>query len=120
MQWTNQGAFLGVTSAWQPTNAYSLNTHILDSNFNLEQVSKAGTSGSSQPAWLTLPGLTSADGTVQWTDEGPGNQNLAQTGGPSGIVIDNAVAPGTLPGASEIYFSTLGDGLCPTSGGSIP
>jgi hypothetical protein len=43
----NQGPFLGVTSAWQPSNAYSLNTLILDSNFNLEQVTQAGTSGSS-------------------------------------------------------------------------
>lgn len=39
-----------------------------------------------------------------------------EAGGTSGIVIDNAVQPGTLAGASQVYFSTLTTGACTTGG----
>jgi hypothetical protein len=41
---------------------------------------------------------------------------LAAAGGTSGIIVDNTVAPGTLAGASQIYFSTLGSQACGSSG----
>jgi hypothetical protein len=43
---------------------------------------------------------------------------LASKGGTSGIISDNIVSPITLVGASQVYFTTLGDQLCPTSGGT--
>jgi hypothetical protein len=41
---------------------------------------------------------------------------LTSTGGSSGIVIDNTSSD---TGASNIYFSTLGNQSCATSGGSV-
>jgi len=38
------------------------------------------------------------------------------SGGTSGIIIDNTVGTGTLAGASQVYFSTLGSQTCGTSG----
>jgi hypothetical protein len=39
-----------------------------------------------------------------------------QSGGTSGIIVDNTVGSGTLVGASQVYFSTLGNQACGTSG----
>ncbi|MGA2137188.1 MAG: choice-of-anchor D domain-containing protein [Bryobacteraceae bacterium] len=40
-------------------------------------------------------------------------------GGTSGIIVDNMVGSGTLAGASQLYFTTLGNsGTCATSGGT--
>jgi hypothetical protein len=39
---------------------------------------------------------------------------LESAGGTSGIIIDNFV--NTLPGASQVYFSTLSNQTCTTSG----
>ncbi len=51
---------------WQPNTAYALNALILDTNGNPQQVSTAGTSGATQPAWGTLVGALTTDGTVVW------------------------------------------------------
>lgn len=40
---------------------------------------------------------------------------LAESGGTSGVVIDNTVTPGTLD-TSQVYFSTLSNQVCGTSG----
>jgi hypothetical protein len=41
------------------------------------------------------------------------------TGGTSGIIVDNMVGSGNLAGASQLYFTTLGNtGTCATSGGT--
>jgi hypothetical protein len=42
----------------------------------------------------------------------------AVSGGTSGIVVDNTIGAGILPGASQVYYSTLTTGTCATSGGS--
>jgi hypothetical protein len=42
--------------------------------------------------------------------------NLPTAGGTSGMIIDNTVGSGTLAGASQLYFSTLSDQPCGTSG----
>jgi len=45
------------------------------------------------------------------------SHSLPASGGASGIIIDNVVAPGTL-GTSEVYFSTLGTtGTCGAGNG---
>jgi outer membrane protein assembly factor BamB len=42
----------------------------------------------------------------------------AQSGGTSGIIVDNYIGSGTLAGASQLYFATLSPkGTCATSGG---
>jgi len=41
---------------------------------------------------------------------------LVAAAGTSGIIIDNTVPSGTLAGASRVYFSTLSNGTCTTSG----
>jgi hypothetical protein len=41
--------------------------------------------------------------------------NAAETGGTSGIIVDNI---STQTGASNVYFSTLSNGACATSGGT--
>lgn len=166
---------------WQPSTAYTAGQEVLDSNFHVEVVKTAGTSGIATPFWTTSPGGATADGSITWLDQGPstaatpaawtalhhyargayildgnGNVELATTagisgalipafnatvggtttdatvtwtnvgviataalpasGGASGTIFDNAVSNGTLAGASQVYFSTLGNQACGTSG----
>jgi len=52
---------------WQPLTAYTLGQEIVDSNFHVQMVIVAGTSGASAPTWstsLVFPGNETADGTV--------------------------------------------------------
>jgi hypothetical protein len=44
--------------------------------------------------------------------------HTAVTGGASGVVLDNTVGAGTLAGASQVYFTPLGNQACTTSGGN--
>lgn len=53
--------------AWIASDAYALDTIILDSNYNLQQATVAGTSGATAPTWGTTVGSTTTDGTVTWT-----------------------------------------------------
>lgn len=119
--WIDQGNLnQALTNAWLPSHAYiAANTHFVDSNGNIEVSTTPGTSGLSQPGWNTAVGGTTTDNTVTWTNAGAaGIAALASSGGASGIIIDNTVASGTLVGASQIYFTTLGDQPCATSGGT--
>lgn len=115
--WLDQGVLTAVPlPAWAANTAYSA-TRILDSNGNIEIVSTAGTSGGSAPPWSTTPGGTTSDGTVIWTNGGKlAVHGLQATGGASAIIFDNVVGSGTLAGASQVYFSTLANGPCATSG----
>ena len=120
--WIDQG-FLGAAPlpGWLAAHRYgSPTSRILDTNFNVEVSTTTGTTGSpSPPTWNTTFGGTTPDGTVVWKNAGPiGTWALASTGGTSGIISDNAVAPGTLAGASQVYFFTLADQLCTTSTGT--
>jgi hypothetical protein len=112
----NQGATsLAALAQWKKDTAYALHGRILDSNGNVEVVAVAGTSAGTAPTWSTTPGANTADGTVTWTNAGVlPSAALASAGGTSGIIIDNFV--NTLPGASQVYFSTLSDQTCTTSG----
>ncbi len=120
--WIDQGVTMaGPLSVWQASHHYALtNNRIIDTNNNVEVSTTPGTTaGSPPPLWNTTPGLTTSDGTVTWTNAGPvGTFALASAGGTGGIISDNAVGAGTLTGASQIYFTTLADQACPTSGGS--
>jgi hypothetical protein len=58
-----------------------------------------------------------APNTVTWENVGAiASADAAAAGGTSGIIIDNFVGSGTLAGASQVYFSTLSDQACGTSG----
>ena len=117
VSWLNQGRSTAVTPpAWISSNSYTTGNEILDSNDNIERATvHNGVSGSSPPVWNTTVGGSTTDGTQQWTNFGAiATAALRANGGTSGIVIDNTVQ--TLTGASQVYFSTLSDQTCTTSG----
>jgi hypothetical protein len=118
VNWLDQGALSAATlAAWKANHTYALNTRILDSNGNVELVTTAGKSGAKAPTWSTVAGVVTDDGTVVWTNVGAvATHALSSSGGASGTIIDNTVGSGTLGGASQIYFSTLGNQTCGTSG----
>jgi hypothetical protein len=119
--WIDQGRLTGLAlQVWTAGKLYAApDPRIVDSNGNVEVVSTAGTTGSTPPVWSAIPGDTTTDGGVTWVNAGIlGSFVLPSAGGASGIVIDNTVGSGTLAGASQIYFSTLTDQICATSGTS--
>jgi len=121
VRWTNQGPHLASHPAWLPSHAYAAGTEILDSNGNVQWASNAGTSkAGAHPAWsLAIAGNTNDNGAVQikWKMVGlPATFSVAASGGTSGIIIDNNVGSGTMAGASQVYFSTLGTQACSTGG----
>lgn len=107
-------------TGWLPSQSYSVGQIILDSNFNIEQVTSAGTSGAgpSPPTWSTGFQTTTSDSGVVWTNEGVlvGSGIGAEPGGTSGIVVDNVSTSGQ---ASSLYYSNLsGSTTCGTAGGN--
>jgi hypothetical protein len=117
VQWLNQGPESAFTpAAWLPSHPYSGNTKILDSNNNVELVTTPGNSGSTMPTFNATAGGTTTDGSngLVWTNVGAlPTAALPVSGGASGVVIDNTV---TSAGGSQVYFSTLGNQPCGTSG----
>jgi hypothetical protein len=118
--WLNQGLLSATTpAAWAASHHYTKGTEILDLAGDIELVtSNSGNiSGTSIPAFSTVPGGTTTDGTVTWTNVGLiATAALPTDGGASGIIYDNTVGSGTLAGASQVYFSTLSNQACGTSG----
>jgi hypothetical protein len=76
--WTNRGAYSG----WTASNPYPLGTIIVDSNFNLQEVTTAGTSGTTAPAWASAIGSTTTDSGVTWTMRGVGTYAPPSSSGP--------------------------------------
>jgi hypothetical protein len=76
--WTNRGQYAG----WVTVTAYAIGTIIVDSNFNLQEVTTAGTSGATAPAWASTIGATTTDGTVTWTMRGIGTYAPPSSAGP--------------------------------------
>jgi hypothetical protein len=118
--WLDQGLLSASTpAAWTASHTYRTGTLILDNNGNIELVTNNGTSGAAVPTFNTTAGGTTADGStgLVWTNLGAIATNaLASAGGSSGIIIDNFVGSGTLPGTSQVYFSTLSNqATCGTS-----
>jgi hypothetical protein len=118
VQWLDQGAVSAVTpAAWIADHAYNKGALILDTNRNIQLVTTAGDSGGSPPAWSTTAGATTVDNTVSWKNLGViATSALAAAGGTSGIVIDNTASSGTLAGTSQVYFSTLSNQTCGSTG----
>ena len=116
--WLDQGVTTTIPlTTWAANNNYGSFTRILDSNGTVEIVISAGTSGGSAPSWSTAIGGTTTDGSVTWINASTLSVTALQTtGGASGIIIDNVVGSGTMAGASQVYFSTLGNQACTTGG----
>lgn len=109
--WTCEGPY--VVTAFQTSHTYASNAIIVDSNGNIERVTAGGggSSGTANPptgGWKTV-GLTTVSGSITFTNQGPGPIALTETGGASGIIIDNI---STSTGASQLYFSTLSNNTC--------
>lgn len=64
--WNNDGPLLG----WAPSTAFIGPTVIADSNGNLQFLTTAGTSGTTNPTWATTAGTTTTDGTAVWSCQG--------------------------------------------------
>jgi hypothetical protein len=119
--WIDQGAFqITPYAAWQASHFFgAVHFRVLDSNNNVETLSTAGTSAASPPTWNTTVGGTTTDGTAIWTNVGAlATAALPVPGGTSGMIIDNMLNPVTFSGYSSIYFTTLSDQPCTTSGGT--
>lgn len=118
MVWLDQGNVSGALSnVWIKSHNYTgAATHLIDSNGNIEIVTTSGRSGTSQPVWNTTLGGATVDNTATWKNLGAACcVALPAAGGTSGIIIDN-VLNGTLTGTSQVYFSTLSNQVCGTSG----
>ncbi len=64
----------GVSGLWSPVTTFDLNVNIVDTNGNVQQITTAGTTGATAPAWSQTVGATTADNTAVWTNRGkPGN-----------------------------------------------
>ena len=55
---------------WLPSTAYALGQEVLDSHFQIQVVTKAGTSGATAPGWQTIPGKITTDNGVHWINQG--------------------------------------------------
>jgi hypothetical protein len=117
--WLNQGVTTATAlGGWTASHAYGGQARIFDGT-NVQITPSAGTSGTTIPFWNTTVGGNTTDNGVTWINAGPWpNAALAASSGTGGVIIDNSVASGTLAGASQVYFFTLGNQLCTTSGGT--
>ena len=116
--WIDQGSFSSPFLPWIASNTYGTPLiKILDPVGNVQVLTTTGTTGPSQPAWNPTPGLTTNDNTAVWTNVGAlGTAALPAAGGTSGIIVDNILAAINSSPGSQIYFSTLSDQVCGTSG----
>jgi hypothetical protein len=112
--WTGKICLSGVIppDPWFPGTSYGTGFTVLDTNGNLEAPLNGGTTGGTQPTWPLTVGVQTVDGSQIWINVGAVDVLTLQVlGGTSGFVMDNTVLPGTLAGASQIYFSPLGTGF---------
>ena len=115
--WRNQGTTtVTALAGWTARLNYGQQSRIFDGT-NVEISTNAGRSGFAAPTWNPMVGGNTTDAAVNWVNVGPWpNFSVTETGGTGGIIIDNSVGTGTLAGASQVYFFTLGNEACGTSG----
>lgn len=115
--WRYVGKAAFVTTTWTSNTVKAVNDQIVDSNGNVQTVisttSSGRTTNGAAPPWASIPGTTTSDNNVTWICQGASqNPGLPAANGTSGIIIDNTVPSGTLSGASQVYYSTLGTQTC--------
>jgi hypothetical protein len=119
--WMNQGP-AGTYTSWIASATMATGNLILDNGGFIQEVTATAGNGhtnTTQPVWTETTGHVTTDHNVTWTNRGPaGVATIAAAGGASGIIIDNTVSTGTQAGASQVYYSTLTNGVCATSGGT--
>lgn len=121
VKWFNQGPYNTALAPWAANTSYAVGDEVIDSNGQVEQCTKAGTSNATQPSWTTGAGGNTAENGngPHWVNlGGVAISNALSAGGASGIILDNTVPTTTLGGTSQIYFSTLSNQNCATSGGT--
>jgi len=120
--WINQGPYSAGIKGWTANTNYAKNAVIVDTRGNVQVNTRNATttSGASTPNWSnTVGGVTNEPGGPHWINVGAlATNNSLVAGGTSGIGYDNTVSSSTLLGASQIYFSTLSNQNCATSGGT--
>jgi hypothetical protein len=115
MKWLDQGPLAASYATRLSRNNYAVGDEIVDTNGNIQVVTAAGTSGAGAPTWSTAVNTSTADGGVTWNEIGAvATHSLAASGGTTGFIIDNLLNSPT--GASQLYFRTLSDQICATSG----
>jgi len=116
VKWLNQGTTtVTALAGWTANHTYGLQARINDGT-NVEVVIINGKSGAGPPTWNTTIGGTTTDNAVTWINAGPWpNSGLTVTGGTGGVIIDGTK---TSAGASQVYFFTLANQVCVTSGGT--
>jgi hypothetical protein len=119
VRWRNQGPQTPTHASWIANHVYATRAEILDSKGNIQEVFNNGTSAGTQPNWNVNAMGTTTDGGVMWRNLGAvATSSIAAAGGSSGIILDNVTSAATRQGASQVYFSTLSNQTCATSGGT--
>jgi hypothetical protein len=95
--YTARSEFTYTWPAWKPSNLYGVNQRVLDPSGNAQEVTTAGTSGTTAPVWNETLGGTTTDGSVVWTCKGSYlPTSLAMLGTAAGTVYTGAGAKASL------------------------
>jgi hypothetical protein len=98
---------------WKPLTSYAVGQEVLDTHFQLQVVSIAGTSGAAAPGWSTIIGHSTTDGTVHWLNQGQ-QSAFTLAAWMSGHAY--ALHAKILDGNKNVQFVTTAG----TSGGTLP
>jgi hypothetical protein len=114
--------FSSIGGSWQASHAYAVGAQILANGY-IQQVTTAGTSGSSTPSFPATTGQTTTDHTVTWTTAGPNGTaftsnviataGLTSTGSTSNpcIYVLSPSAPAAFDAANGVNISTSSCGV---------
>jgi len=90
-----------ISPKWQPSTAYAINNQIVDSSGNTHEVTTAGTTGATAPAWNETVLGTTNDGSVLWSCKG----TLFATLPVSGTAAGNINTPPPSAEASPLLYA---------------
>ena len=113
--WLNNGPVTLGSTAWQADSAYLVGQLVLDPNGNLQIAKTPGKSGGTEPNWKINQNDVTTDGTLSWTNRGPGRwqKNHKYAGGD--LVIDpkgnvqTAQAEGTSGDSQPRWQATISE-----------
>lgn len=104
-------------AAWVPGNAYSVGNQILDSNGHVQQVTTAGTSGTTVPIFNDLGSTTEDPAYIVWMDKGSAAWAASHAYALGAVILDPAghIQLVTTAGTSGSTIPTFND-----AGGTTP